>query len=374
MSVEKRIFSGSGAEASSRAPRSRQAAFGRFVLPLALVASATANVAHADEPVNFHDKSITMIVGFPSGGGTDIAARVIAEDLGKHLPGHPTIIVQNMPGAEGVTAMNYFVREPRPDGLTLTMGSASLADPEHYRTPGARYNPTQLGFIAGSGRGGSVLVVNKQAEARLHDKSQKPVIVGSTVGIPRSGMLTAAWGTEFLGWNTKWVIGYPGTSNLLLALSRGEVDMTSSSNIASLQSLLSGGKFEILTQTGESHNGRLEGHAGVGAPVFDELMKGKISVPLQQKSFLYWELLNDMDKWFALPPNTPPKILAAYRKAYEDMEKDPDFLANTKKISDDFEPRTGDEVQRMVSALYATPDASIAFISSMLRREGLSQD
>src|SRR5438046_774879 len=79
--------------------------------------------------------------------------------------------------------------------------------------------------------GGSVLIINKEAEQRLHDKRARPVVMGSPGGIPRSGMQMTVWGSEFLGWNTKWVIGYRGTSELMLALERGEIDMTSTANL-----------------------------------------------------------------------------------------------------------------------------------------------
>ena len=338
-------------------------------------ASLLPSLATADEPVNFQGKTITMIVGFPPGGGTDIAARVMAQNLGRHLPGSPTVVVQNVPGAEGITAMNYFVQQVRPDGLNITMGSASLGDPVHYRTAQAKYDPTQLNYIAGTARGGSVLVINAAAEPRLFDKHESPVVMGSTIGVPRSGMLMSTWGTEFLGWNTKWVIGYPGTSDLMLALDRGEIDMTSTSNLALVQKLVGSGRFKILSQGGALQDGHMVAHAGMAdAPVFENLMQGKIKDPVGQKSFKYWLFLNDLDKWFALPAGTPAPVVSAYRDAYRAMLKDPQFVADSKKIGDDFEPRSGDDVKTLITALADTPPEAIAFIDKMLRKEGLTTE
>ena len=347
----------------------------RRLLCLAFSWLAPVSLAMAEEPVNFQGKTITMIVGFPPGGGTDIAGRVMAQNLGRHLPGSPTVIVQNIPGAEGISAMNYFVQQAKPDGLNLTMGSASLGDPVHYRTAQAKYDPTQLNFIAGTARGGSVLVINSAAEPRLLDKNQPPVIMGSTIGVPRSGMLMSTWGTEFLGWNTKWVIGYPGTSNLMLALDRGEIDMTSTSNLALVQKLVASGRFKVLAQGGALQDGHMVAHAGMSdAPVFETLMRGKIHDPVQQKSFTYWLSLNDLDKWFALPSDTPASIVTAYRSAYDAMLKDPQFIADSKKIGDDFEAREGDDVKTLIQALGDTPPEAITFIDTMLRKEGLSTE
>ena len=333
------------------------------------------SVAFAQSQPAFQGKQITLIVGFAAGGGTDIAGRVIAANLGRHLPGAPNIVVENIPGAEGVTAMNYFVNQVKPDGLIFTMGSGSLGDPVHYRKPQSKYNPTQLSFIAGSGRGGSVLVINNGAAKRLADKTAPTVIMGSTTGIPRSAMLMTTWGIQYLDWNAKWVIGYPGTSNLMLALERGEIDMTSTANMPLVEKLTKSGKFAVLVQTGVLENGRMAAHGDSReSPLFDDWMDGKISDPIQRQAYVYWQVLNSLDKWLALPGQTPEAIVKAYRDGFTAMLKDPTFIENSSKISDDFSPRAGEEVATMVRTLDQTPPEAIAFIDTMLRRQGLATE
>ncbi len=176
-----------------------------------------------------------------------------------HLPGSPTVVVRNLPGAGGVTAMNYMVQQAAPDGYTIVTTGNSMADPLNYRVPQSKFNPTEFGIIGGVGRGGEILLINKEAEKRLYDKKLPPVVMGSIRGIPRSGMQMTAWGIEYLGWNAKWVTGYRGTGDLLLALERGEIDMTGTSNIIITRKLLESGKFKILLQSGSLKNGRLVG-------------------------------------------------------------------------------------------------------------------
>jgi hypothetical protein len=106
------------------------------------------------------------------------------------------------------------------------MGSTTQADPLLFRTPQSQFDPTKFFIIGGAGRGGSVLIIDKAAEPRLRDKSKPPVVMGALAGVPRSGMQMTAWGMGFLGWNAKWVVGYPGTNDLTIALERGEIDMT----------------------------------------------------------------------------------------------------------------------------------------------------
>ena len=263
-----------------------------------------------------------MIIGSASGGGTDTAGRVIAQFIANHLPGKPTLIVRNIPGAQAITAMKYFFKQVQPDGLTIIMGSTTQADPLFYRKPTAQFDPTKLHIIGGVGRGGTVLMIRKDAEARLYDNKQPSVIMGSLGGIPRSGMQTTAWGIALLGWNAKWVVGYPGTNELLLALDRGEIDMTATGNLFHIQKLLATGKFKILTQTGSLQDGKLVSRAEFdGIPFVADLMKGKLNDVVAQQAFQYWSSITAIDKWVALPPGTPQGYVLAIARLFPRPQK-----------------------------------------------------
>ena len=293
-------------------------------LPCCSIALSLAVAALAAEPVSFKGRTITMVIGYAPGGGTDLSGRLIASYLGSRLPGNPAVIVQNVPGADGLTEMNYFVQQVRPDGFTLTMGSGSQSEPTHYRTPQAHFDPTRFAFIGGVGRGGSALVITRDAEARLYDKSTPPVIMGSTSGAPRSNMEMAAWGKEFLGWNLKWVTGYRGTSDVFLALERGEIDMTATGTIAPIAKLLDTGRYKILVQTGSLRDGNFVAREDFGgAPLIPVLMDRKIKDPIAQQAFNYWlDLHSGAEKWLALQPDAPRPMLDAYRVAFDAAVRD----------------------------------------------------
>src|SRR5712671_5425502 len=225
-----------------------------FITPLGILLGSA--ITLAQEPVSFAGKTLTVIVGSPAGGGTDASARLIASLLASYLPGKPAAMVRNIPGAQGITAMNYFVKQVVPDGLTLMSASTTQADPLLYRKPQSQFDPTTYSFVGGVGRGGTVMLIRKDAEPRLYDRGAAPVIMGALGGVPRSGMLTTAWGIEYLDWNAKWVVGYRGTSELMIALERGEIDMTSTGNLFHVHRLLATGKFKVLAQTGMLKNGR----------------------------------------------------------------------------------------------------------------------
>jgi hypothetical protein len=343
----------------------------RFLSMLLALVAITFPV-RAEEPVSFEGKTVTMIIGSSPGGGTDTSGRLIANFIVNHLPGKPKILVRNIPGAQGMTSMNYFVQQVAPNGLTITMGASTQGDPLFYRVPQSHYDPTKFLIIGGVGRGGSVLIIKKDAEQRIRDKKESPVVMGSLAGVPRSGMQTTAWGIEFLDWNAKWVTGYPSTAALTVALQRGEIDMTSTSNLFLIQQLVSDGRFKIFTQSGQLQNGEVQGRPDFGdSPMISKLMQGKLKDPIAQQGFNYWASITALDKWVALPPGTPDAYVKVYREAFDTAVRDPQFLEMGKKISEDFEPMTWTDVTGLIKTLGETSPEAMAFTSAMLKKQGV---
>jgi tripartite-type tricarboxylate transporter receptor subunit TctC len=331
-----------------------------------------ASPAVAQSPVSFQGKTVNMIIGFPPGGGTDAYGRLVATFLGTHLPGSPTVVVRNVPGADGVTAMNYMVQQVAPDGLTVTTTANTTADPLNYRKPQVHYEPADFAIIGGGGRGGEVILINKEAEKRLYDKQAAPVVMGSLGGIPRSGMQMAAWGIEFLGWNAKWVIGYRGTNELTLALERGEIDMTATGNLFLIQKLVDGGKFKILVQSGTLKNGTLIARPDFGdAPLLAKAVEGKIKDPLAVKAFEYWSNIALTDKWLALPPKSPKEMVDIYRTTYGKIAENAEFIDHAKKISEDFVPLSAPEVETLIKKLSSLPPEATDYMMVILHKQGL---
>jgi tripartite-type tricarboxylate transporter receptor subunit TctC len=343
------------------------------VLSASLVACALAGAAlAADDADLLRGKTVTMVIGYPAGGGTDAFGRLAATFLEKTLPGRPTVVVRNVPGADGLTAMNYLVQQAAADGLTITTAANTSADPLNYRKSQAHFDPTEFAVIGGAGRGGEVLLISKEAAKRLHDRTAPPVVVGSLGGVPHSGSQMVAWGIGFLGWNAKWVIGYRGTNELMLALERGEIDMTSTANLFLIQKLLDTGRFSVLVQSGALHDGSLAPRPEFGdAPILSQLMAGKLDDPLARQAFSYWSSMAVMDKWLALPPKSPQPMLAIYRAAYAKAMTDPEFLERGKTISDNFLPMSTAEVEGLIRDLAALPPAALDYMSAMLRKQGL---
>jgi tripartite-type tricarboxylate transporter receptor subunit TctC len=341
--------------------------FAIFLLGFLLAASsATAQDAA------FQGKTVNMIISSEPGGGTDAFARLVAQYLANYLPGSPSVIVRNVPGAGGITGMNYMIQQAAPDGYTFVTAGNTMADPLHYRKPQSLFNPAEFAVIGGVGRGGEVLLISKEAEKRLYDKKASPVIIGSLGGIPRSGAQMAAWGIEYLGWNGKWVIGYRGTNEMMLALERGEIEMTSTGNIFLIKKLLDTGKFKILVQSGALRNGQLVGRPDFGdAPIFSNLMEGKIKDPLPAQAFDYWSAIAVTDYWMALPPKTPKAMVDAHRAAYAKLMDDAEFLEKGRKLSEGFVPMNAADVEALVQKLAKLPPEATEYMTVILRKQGL---
>jgi hypothetical protein len=256
------------------------------------------------------------------------------------------------------------------------MGSGSVADPINFRKPQAKYDPSKFLFVGGTGRGGTLTVINKEHEAQLYDKSKPPVIMGSPGGMPRSGVLVTAWGIEFLGWNAKWVVGYKGTTDLFTALERGEIDMAATSSTHQVEKLLKTGKIKILTQSGTIKDGQLIPRSDFpDAPLLPKMLEGKIKDRVAQKSYEYWSSLESKDKWLALPPGTPDDIVKVYREGFQRMvTEDSEFLARAKVMAEDFTPTSWQDLQSWIKTMADTPTESIEFLAVMLSHQGVKHE
>lgn len=308
---------------------------------------AAAGPATAQD-LSFADKRLNAIIGATSGGGTDLTTRLVGRFMEKHLPGGPRVVYRNMPAGNGVTATNYFANEASRDGTYWMGGGNAYIDAQVLRQATVKYDPRTFHFIGGVARGGSVVSLRADKLPNLIDRNQAPVVVGTGDGTGTWEELLC-WGAEFFGWNIRFVVGYPGTSAMILALRRGEIDSLGTSNLAMLAGLREQGIFKEFVQIGEMRGGKVvpRGYAPE-VPTMNALLEGKLS-GVAQEAFTYWTDSNQLDKWFALPPGTPAPVVAAYRAAFEMIFADAEFIkAGRSQISPDFGHQTAEEVARLV--------------------------
>ena len=341
---------------------------------LALLCGSTllASIVHAGAEVSFKGKTIDVIMGSAAGGGTDGTTRLVGQFLEKYLPGNPSMRYRNIPGGHGTKGLNFF-NKAKPDGLTWAGGSSSHTDPNSLTKDVVEYNPTKFHFFGGVSRGGSIVTIRKEKLPNLTDKSKPQVIVGVIDG-NRSWEQMINFGAEWLNWNVRFVVGYPGTSFMVLAIRRGETDMMGTSNWQLLKEMYDTGGFVGVAQLGggNADDEQIEKRAEFqSVPTFNTLVEGKVS-GLDKRVFDFWTALNDIDKWYSLPPNTRPEIVKAYRDAWAKIVKDPEFIRLGKlQFSADFTPVPGEKQQQMVN-ITAYPDPEITqYMEKLKAKYGL---
>lgn len=320
----------------------------------------------ADEGASFAGKTITMIIGFGAGGSTDLYGRMLGRYLVRYLPGQPSLIVLNQLGAGGVVALNDWSNKAEPNGLFVTIGAQSQTDPDALSRTHAKFDPTMFEYIGGVAASSQGLFVNKDAVARLYDKSAKPAVMGMVSSNLRSGNYQVLWGAAFLGWNVKWVRGYRSTAELRQAIERGEIDMSTFGSSADIKYLLETGKFAVVSQSGAVPRSILG-----NAPIISDLVRGKIDNALAQRAFDYGENVNQVGMWLALPPRTPDRIVSAYFNAFEATLKDAKYQAELAQIDPDSTVARRPDLEKLVHELAKVSPETLEYIQAELARQGI---
>jgi hypothetical protein len=327
--------------------------------------------ATAADELSFAGKTVNVVVGYGAGGRIDNYTRLLTAALSHRLPGNPTLVVRNMLGADGVVALNYFYTQVKPDGLTAAVVGASQVDPFQIVKAKASYDVGAMEFVGGNGHGGTALVIRNEALPRLRDRSGPPAVMGALSAV-RTGMQATLWGSEYLGWNAKWVVGYPTTKSLVLGIERGEIDMTSFSDVVDVQRLKGTSNFTVLGQTGFLRDGKLQPRAEYAAPILSDLVADKITDPTAMRAFAYWRSISQVGEFMALPPGTPRPIVDAYRQAFRDTIADPEFADRLVKAGDEFLPQSDADVGALLATLSSTPPDALAYLIDIARRQGLN--
>lgn len=318
------------------------------------------------------NKNVTMIIASDPGGGTDLVGRLFAQYFEKYLPGNPNVIARNMgSGAGKILAANYLARS-KPDGLTLMQTDSDTLQPTLLKREAVRYEPMDFRVVGAVNRGGSVVMVRKDAVVRLKNYSAEPVRVGATSG-QRSWQAMLIWGKEYLGWNLTWVKGYKGSGPMRLALTRGEIDVFATNGLNVLLPLQKEGVIDFLVQEGQTQGDSFVPRASFKeVPVFPVLLKEAGVPELAFQAYRSVVAASDVDKWIALPPKTPVQLVTLYRTAFEQIVQDPEFLASAhKRISEEFYVSTGDETEKSIRELRTLPADVVKYAEQLRQKHNL---
>jgi tripartite-type tricarboxylate transporter receptor subunit TctC len=334
-----------------------------YWLPVFSMLLATAAQGRAQD--NFYaGKAIRFVVGFSAGGGYDLYTRTIGRHLGKHIPGNPTIIVENMPGAGSMISANYTFKAAKPDGLTVGHFIGGLFLQQILGKPGIEFDAAQFEYIGVPGQDNFVLGVSKatgitDVEKWLASKQivkfggvasgsgsdDVPNILKATIGLP-----------------LQLISGYKGTADVRLAFNSGEVAGLSNSWESTKSTwrkeLDSGELVLVLQATLKPHPDLPKLPMALNLAKTDEAKKLISTVA---------RVHGPSVRPYALPPKTPKDRVQMLRRAFMETMKDPEFLADAKKANLDINPEDGAALESNVKEILRLEPSLVAKLKEILR-------
>jgi len=328
-----------------------------FSLTSAFVLSAMSSQAQAQEAVAqfYRGKTINMIVGSSAGGGYDLYARLIARTIGKYIPGNPSLVVSNMPGAGSIVAAQYIYNVGPKDGTAIAaMFFGAVLEPLFGDRSKSKFDSTKLHFIGSANVESSICIVRADTGVKtVADLQSREIIVGASAG---GGSTTdfPALMRNVLGAKLKIVAGYPGSNEISLALEKGEIQGACgygwSSLIAGRPQWLRDHFVNVVSQDGLRLEPKLK---EMGVQLTIDLAKTPEERQIMELNYAPLEF----GRPYIVAPEVPADRVAALRAAFSATLKDPELLAEAAKINLDIEPLSGEDVQAIVERLYkATPD------------------
>lgn len=318
-----------------------------------LLTAAAMHAARAQSVADFYrGQSISMVVSSSAGGGYDTLSRAVAKYLGKHIPGNPSVIVRNMPGAGGILAMNYIANVAPRDGLTIGQVQNNTPFEPLFGTKEADYDATKLIWLGTPSVETGLLIVWHTSKIKTLDDAKKMQLTAGSSGANSAPSFYARLLKELLGLKIKIVVGYPGQNEAYLAMERGELNSFGVTFWSSLTSTradwIKEKKIRILVQYGPEKEAALP-----GVPYGPDLVKNEDDKKLFEAAYAPLSA----GRPFVAPPGLPPERAAALRSGLLATFKDPEFLAEavrTRLVIN--KPTSGEAMQAQIARVYQMPE------------------
>jgi tripartite-type tricarboxylate transporter receptor subunit TctC len=329
-----------------------------MLLSLASLILAWVQPCRAQEII---DRPVTIYVAGTAGGGIDLYARLLGRHLGRHIPGKPSVTVQVMPGAGGIRAANYLAQQAPRDGTAFTaFANGPILEPLiGARHPG--YDMSQFTWVGAVTKDiGLCIAWGASPFKTIDDVKKQQMVVGGT----GAGSETDTWPivlNEVLGTKFKLVTGYVGSQETILAIERGETHGRCVFSHSALKTAkpdwLRDKKINVLVLTALAKSPDFP-----GVPAVVDL----VSKPEDRQLLELMVAPGAMARPFVAPPGLTASRAALLRRAFDATMQDPDFRAEAAKIQADVAPSTGEDVQKLVERIYATPRPVIERIKKLL--------
>jgi tripartite-type tricarboxylate transporter receptor subunit TctC len=317
----------------------------------------------------YRNKRIRVIVPYSAGGGYDLYTRTIARYWGRHIPGNPTFVVQNMPGGAGIVATNYLYGAAKRDGLTIGIMNREGPAQQVSGLPGVEFKSADFSWVGNANVEMTVVVIRADKGFKtLKDviNSPEPLVVGSTGAGSVNYNLPAVL-NEILHTNFKIVTGYGGTADIRAAMERGEVDGIGGWSWSAVKTtgahLLKERSVNVLAYYAPEPNKEMQ---DLGVPwVFDFPMSKEDRTYINTVFFA-----NAIGRPFAAPPAIPQERLAILRKSFMETIKDPAFLREVNRLGLEVtDPFSGEKVEERVREYLSTDPKVLGRVARLLKGE-----
>jgi tripartite-type tricarboxylate transporter receptor subunit TctC len=317
--------------------------------------------ASAQSPDAFAGKTVQLIIGFGTGGLYDLWGRTLARHIGRHLPGNPNVVPQNMEGAGSYRAANYIYSVAPKDGTVLAIIARDVALGPLTGAPGARFDATKLSWIGSPAQETSICIAYRTAQVKTaRDLFDTQLTLGDTG--PGTG--TRSYPkvlAEFLGMKFRIVGGYPSSADVFLAMERGEVEGICES-LDSVKTRrpdwIPTKTVNILFQGGTEPNPDIK-----DVPFILDLARNEEQ--RQAIQFLYAG--QGIGRPFVAPPDLPAERLEMLRDAFKNTMNDPDFIAETRLRKLELKPREGEQLAALIQTIYATPKSIVEKVGNLIK-------
>ena len=329
----------------------------RKLLQASLIAAAgIATAAPATAQDYYAGKTVDLVVGNYPGGGFDIYARALARHLGRHIPGNPTVVVKNMPGAGSAKAGIHISQIAPKDGLSIgAVTPGAIVGPLLDDKPQSMFDPTKVTYLGTANSGTRICVTYDKSKVKSFKQAmtEKIVLGGVAPGDAVHDFAFMVRATTAAA-QMSVIAGYKGTLDVTLAMERGEIDGVCgwewSSAKAQKPDWIRDGKLSFLLQIGPQAHANEE-LTKMGVPTLWQFVKDDdnrrvAEMIVSQQAF---------QRPYFIAMGTPDAYVTILRKAFDATMKDGEFLADAKKLRIDVSPLPGATVQDLVQKFYATP-------------------
>ena len=293
----------------------------------------------------YEGKVITIVVGYGPGGGYDRMARILAKHLPNHIPGKPTVLVQNMPGADSMITANYLYKIAKPDGLTIGTFNRGLVFAQLLKAEGSKFDLTKFAWIGSAAVEASVFTIRNDLPYKTFDdlKKVKEPIPFASIGPGSSDHQFMVLLKEFAGLNIKLIV-YTSSADAMLAIERKEVDGRAGS-YSSFKPFIDRGLVRPLIR------GRIAEPGIEHLPVDEDLTVDKIGKTLMAMR----SAPDSIGRPYVSPPGTPEAAMNTLRNSFAKMAKSPEVQEDAKKSKMAVEYIPAQEVQKVLKYLLNQP-------------------